>query len=398
MTNNELRALAESSRKGDIAEMEQIIASASGKLDFHDYELNSVVNQLIRSQHYWVLDKFIGMGLISTDLYDYDRFSTTVINTLLKPQITAEDQFETYLIWLTSYLEQIDDINEEVGGITLFEYALQENANISLLKAIVSAGADVQRMDKYGQTLLFKVCNLRMQPADRILMLVDWLLSEGIDPNISNVEQKTALHMAVDTLKTEAVIRLLEAGADPGLKDWHGETVFHYAAIRHFNPDLLEKLLTYGSPDFHSVDKQGENLLNAYLRRMHVDSESNLRTLTLLLEHGADLTAASLWYQKDKTGVDWLAEHTSTTLQEIVEKGFLDPSYSDNEGNTLLHKVCQVDLNYDENKARDLYKKVKYLVDKGVDPQLENTADKKAVDYAMDDNIKVKTVEWLLKR
>jgi hypothetical protein len=116
------------------------------------------------------------------------------------------------------------------------------------------------------------------------------------------------------------------------------------------------------------------------------------------LEHGADLTAASLWYQKDKTGVDWLAEHTSTTLQEIVEKGFLDPSYSDNEGNTLLHKVCQVDLNYDENKARDLYKKVKYLVDKGVDPQLENTADKKAVDYAMDDNIKVKTVEWLLKR
>jgi hypothetical protein len=63
-----------------------------------------------------------------------------------------------------------------------------------------------------------------------------------------------------------------------------------------------------------------------------------------------------------------------------------------------LHKICQVNLNYDENRARDLYKKVKYLVGEGIDPQLENVMDKKAVDYAMEDNIKVKTVEWLLKQ
>ncbi|MNW15076.1 hypothetical protein D3C71_2134740 [compost metagenome] len=81
-----------------------------------------------------------------------------------------------------------------------------------------------------------------------------------------------------------------------------------------------------------------------------------------------------------------------------MDKGYLDLSYVDNLGNTLLHKVCQVNLNYDENKSRDLYKKVKYLVGEGVDPQLENVADKKAVDYAMEENVKVKTVEWLLKQ
>ncbi|MNK25151.1 Ankyrin repeats (3 copies) [compost metagenome] len=398
MTNNELRALAEFLRKGEIEAMEQVVSGANSRKEFHDYELNNVVGQLIRSQHYGLLDKFIDKGLISTDLYDYDRFSTTVISTLLKPQIASEGQLENYLIWLNGYLEQLDDINEEVDGITLFEYALQENVAIPILKVIVGAGADIQRMDQYGQTFLFKVCNLRMQQADRVAELIDWLLAEGIDPNIGNVEQKTALHMAVDTLKTEVAVKLLDAGADPGLKDWHGESAFYYAAVRHFNPDLLAALLRYGVPDFHSVNKQGENLLNAFLRMMHTDSETNLSVLILLLEQGADLTAASLWYQNEKTGLDWLAEKSILALQEVVDKGYLDLSYVDNLGNTLLHKVCQVNLNYDENKSRDLYKKVKYLVGEGVDPQLENVADKKAVDYAMEENVKVKTVEWLLKQ
>ncbi|WP_433901747.1 ankyrin repeat domain-containing protein [Sphingobacterium puteale] len=397
MTNNELRALAECSRKGDVTAIEQIIASASGKAEFQDYELNSAVSQLIRSRHYGVLDKFIDKGFISKDLYDYDRFSSTVFHALLKPQIST-DQLASYLVWFKGYLEQIDDINEEVGGTTLFEYALQENVSITLLKVIAEAGADVQRMDQYGQTLLFKVCSLRMQPVDRIVELVDWLLSEGIDPNVSNVEQKTALHMAVDTIKMEVVVKLMDAGADPGLKDWHGESAFHYAVTRQFNPDLLELLLNYGVPDFHGVNKQGENLLNAFLRMMPSDSEANLRILNLLLEQGADPTVASLWYQKEKTGVDWLSERSAATLQEVMERGYLDINYLDNEGNTMLHKVCQVDINYDESKARDLYKKVKYLVGEGIDPQVENIKDKKAVDYAMEDNLKVKTVEWLLKQ
>ncbi|QIH36783.1 ankyrin repeat domain-containing protein [Sphingobacterium sp. DR205] len=398
MTNNELRALAECSRRGDITGIAQIFASATNKAEFQDYELNGTVSQLIRSQHYDVLDEFIDKGFISTDLYDYDRFSSTVVTTLLKPQISTEEQLEAYLAWFKGYLERIDDINEEVAGTTLFEYAIQENVSIALLKAIAEAGADLQRMDQYGQTLLFKVCNLRMQSADRIVELVDWLLFEGVDPNISNVEQKTALHMAVDTIKMPAVVKLLDAGADPGLKDWHGESVFHYAATRQFNPELLELLLNYGVPDFHSTTKQGENLLNAFLRTMHTDSDQNLKILSMLLEHGADFTEPSLWYQKEKTGVDWLIEKSATVLQDVISKGYLDVNYIDNEGNTLLHKVCQEQINYDENKARDLYKKVKFLVAEGIDPQIENSKDKKAVDYAMEDNLKVKTVEWLLKQ
>jgi len=398
MTNDELRSLAVCSGKGDIKGMEQILEHVTRKVEFQDYALNSAVGQLIRQQHYSILSKFVEYGFISTDLYDYDRFDTTTINILIKPPIVAPDHLESYLKWFESYLEQVDDVNEEVAGTTLLEYALRENTAISLLKTIVAAGADIHKIDQYGQTLLFKICTLRMQPTDRILDIVEWLLSEGIDPNTANVEQKTALHMAVDSVKPEVVISLLSAGGDPNQKDWHGETPFYYAAVRHSNANLLEQLLNYGAPDFHSTTKQGENLLNAFLRTMHTDSDQNLKILSMLLEHGADFTEPSLWYQKEKTGVDWLIEKSATVLQDVISKGYLDVNYIDNEGNTLLHKVCQEQINYDENKARDLYKKVKFLVAEGIDPQVENGNDKKAVDYAMEDNLKVKTVEWLLKQ
>lgn len=130
---------------------------------------------------------------------------------------------------------------------------------------------------------------------------------------------------------------------------------------------------------------------------MHIENDRHLHVLSLLLSNGADLTEPSLWYQKAKTGIDWLVEKSVITLEEVMEKDFIDVNYRDDQGNTLLHKVCQVNINYDESKARDLYKKVKYLVDKGVDPRIENSSDKKAVDYAMEDNLKIKTVEWLLK-
>lgn len=398
MTNDELRLLAEAAGKRDAERMEDIVKQASGKVDFQDYALKSTVSQLIRYGHHAILDQLVEKGVIYTDLYDYDRFDTAIIDVLVKPQGLTEEGLGKYLDWLDGYLKKVDDVDEEVASTTLLEYALTVNAPISVLKTIVGAGADLHRTDQYGQTLLYKVCNLRMQDLQRTIELVDWLLNEGIDPNAANVEQKTPLHVAVDTLKIETVEKLLEAGADANAVDKDGETVFYYAVAHQFNAALLEQLLSYAAPDFHRQTKQGENLLNAFLRMMYNDSEQNLKIVELLLEHGADLKEASLWYQKEKTGVDWLVEKSAVLLERILEKEYLDIDYRDNEGNTLLHKVCQVELNYDENKARDLYRKVKYLVNQGLDPHVENTADKKAIDYAMADNLKVKTVEWLLKQ
>lgn len=397
MTNEELRSIADAANKRDIGLLNNIMEQASSKQDFDGYVLNSTVGQLVRKECYDTLDQLIAKNIISTDLYDYDRFDTSVINELLKPVLLSDNHLETYVRWLSAYFKQIDDVNEEVASVTLLEYAINANAPIPILKAIATAGADLQRADQYGRTLLYKVCGLRMQSDDRIIHLIDWLLAEGIDPNAATVEGKTPLHVAIDTAKVEATRSLLAAGADANAPDWHGETPFYYAVVHQQNDTLLEILLQYHTPDFHVLTKQKENLLNAFLRSMYGESTRNQKILDLLLIHGADVKEGSLWYENDKTGVDWLVEKSADLLEMLIEKGYLEADYRDNDGNTLLHKVCLYDINYEESKARDLYKKVKYLLQSGVDPQIENTEDKKAVDYAMRDNLKVKTVELLLK-
>ncbi|GGC41636.1 hypothetical protein GCM10011386_37210 [Parapedobacter defluvii] len=398
MTNEELRAIESAARQSDAATVEMIINGASTATDYPSYQANSVVAQLIRSGFYHALDQLIDKGvLLPTDLFEYDGFDTSVVSVLVKPQLGSDEAWDGYLSWFGGYLNRLDDIEEEVGSTTLLEYALTANAPLPLLKVITAAGADPVRSDSYGRTLLYKACGLRMNSPQRTAELLDWLLGEGADPNEATVEGKTALHAAIVAGKMEAVARLLEHGADPNIADKKGETAFHYAAVGQHNPVILEMLLARQTPDFHAVTQQGENLLNAYLRVMYADTESARKIVSLLLAAGADLTEASSWYSNAKTGVDWVAEKSADLLAQVVENGHLGADYRDNEGNTLLHKVCRVDLNYEEAKAKELYRKVKFLLKQGVDPRIENTEDKKAVDYAIDDNLKAKTVELLLK-
>ncbi len=398
MTSEELRSIEQAARKGDTSAMEATIDGASAAADYQSYQANAAVAQLIRSGLYPALDKLIDKGVISTDFYDYDRFDTSVMSVLVKPQLSSDGAWDSYLSWFGSYLDRVDDIDEEVGSITLLEYALTANAPMQLLHVITAAGADPVRSDAYGRTLLYKSCGLRMNSLQRTAELLEWLLGEGNDPNAATVEGKTALHAAIEAGKIEAMAKLLAYGADPNMADSKGETAFYYAAVGQHNPDMVEELLNYQTPDFHAVTRQGENLMNAYLRAIYTDTEQARRIVSLLLSAGADIAEASAWYGQGKTGVDWLAEKSANLLIQVIDDGQLDPNYRDDQGNTLLHKVCRVDLNYDEGKAKDLYRKVKFLLKQGIDPAVENTEDKKAVDYAMDDNLKAKTVELLLRQ
>ncbi|QNL48193.1 ankyrin repeat domain-containing protein [Olivibacter sp. SDN3] len=397
MTNNDLRDITNTASKSDTASIITMMEDASLKVEFDTHALKSALSQLIRSSHYPALDLLVKENIISTDLYDYDRFDTSIMRELLTPILSSQDAMDAYVGWLRTYLEQVEDIDEDVNGLTLLEFSLELKAPVPIIKAIAAAGADVHRMDKNGQNLLFKVCNLRMLPAQYLEELVDWLLEEGIDLNAVSVERKTPLHVAIDSGKPEIAIKLIEAGADPNAPNTNGETSFFLAAVHQQNADLLEHLLQYQIPDFYAQTKQGENLLNGFLRMMYQETPRNLKIIDLLLSHGADLKESSLWYHQEKTGVDWMVERSADLLQMVLEKGYLDVDYRDNLGNTLLHKVCRFDINFDANKARDLYKKVKFLIKSGVDTTVENTEDKKAVDYAMGDDLKTKTVELLLK-
>lgn len=399
MNNDDVLILINAIKEGDTAKINAIIEGAAEGIEPRTYNIETAIRMLMQRGYYFALDLLIEKEILFTDLYEYDRFDNLLFQTLLKPQLPAGETLEHYLKWLKSYFQAIDDIDEEVGSTTLLEYALKINAPVAVLKAMVQAGATINRLDAYGHSLLYKACQARVRDRQYARDLIAWLLEAGIDPNLPSETGKTALHAAIEEGKAAEAIQLMEAGADANIADKEGETAFFYAATGQHNPNLLEKMLSLQSPDLYAKNQQGAGLLNAYFQAMPGDSgERAYRIIDLLLAAGADIKAASTYYSTEKTGVDWLLEKPESLLKQVIETGYLEADYRDNQGNTLLHKACMVALNHDEQKAKDLYRKVKYLLKKGVDPGIENLEDKKAVDYTMTDNLKVKSLELLLSQ
>lgn len=59
--------------------------------------------------------------------------------------------------------------------------------------------------------------------------------------------------------------------------------------------------------------------------------------------------------------------------------------------------MCLFDVNYDAEAAKETYRKVKLLLENGADKDITNDKDETALMIASGDNLKIKTVELLMK-
>lgn len=77
-------------------------------------------------------------------------------------------------------------------------------------------------------------------------MLADFLISEGADVNVVDVEKLTPLHVAAFGGHTEVIRLLMAAGADPGAREMYGFTPLH-AAAREGHLAAVQALVEGGS-------------------------------------------------------------------------------------------------------------------------------------------------------
>jgi len=401
--------LQEALRQKDFDQIEKHIQTdAESFKQLKNYEQDTLVQTALRNKAFPVVMGLVEAELVTVDLFELDRWMGSflyhvMLNTPFsktgniirspRPTHTIDDSADLdaeSLDFFQSLSGRIENIDEPVENQTMLEFAISQNLPVPVLQVLVDHGCPADTYDYSENTLLFR----QLTP-----QVGHWLVQQGLDVNHKNKGGVTPLEKAIDTGNPEWVRILLDSGADIHHQTKEGHSMFRFALVDKVDYALFDLLCEYDSPNFHQTNRTGSSLLFDYIDRLTSVSEKSLAYLTKLLEMGADVQQVNTTiYGQKKTPLDAAMAAATVVFETVLNHYTEDINQTDNDGNTLLHRVCGMDLNYDQAKASDLYKKVKLLLGKGADPSIRNTQDKTAVDLAGDDNLKEKVVALLLKQ
>jgi ankyrin repeat protein len=357
-----------------------------------EHQKSQILERLFSNGQYELINELVSSKWIETDVYEFDSFDKSVFGKV----VWNLKNDERALSFFKDFISNFENLNDEVEAKTLINYFLEKGASVEKIKMLIDAGCDVNFTNNAEENLIHQVIKTNLMKPQLSISYLELLINEGVDVNAPNIVKKAPLITAIEFNKPDYLDILLQNGANPNDLDQEGNSAFFYAVAHKQDLSLYLKLRDFGSPDFETINNAGVSLFFEYLRMMYV-SDKNLELLRTMISDGADLNQASTYYGKDKTPLDLIAEKQPEILQAVLDSGSLDVNRQDNHGNTLLHKVCAFNVNFEAEKAKETYKKVKLLLENGADASISNDEDKTPLMLASDDNLKIKTVELLMK-
>lgn len=352
---------------------------------------SQITTRIFEAKAIDLIDVLIKEGFVETDIYELDNFDKSIFSSLMRNLKNDEESVDFF----KEIMSRMDNINDEVSDQTLLGYFLEKGAPVPIIKSLIEDfGCNVQYKNNAGENFIYCVTSNSTADKEKGKQYISLLLENGVDINEKNITGKTPLISSVKTNKTEYCALLLESGADANETDNQENNAFYYAVAEQCSFKMYEILAASTSPNFNIINKNERTLLTEFIRMMS-DSESDIQFLKRLLSDGADLNHCSIYYGKPKSGIDYIAEKKSAILKSVLDS--IDINEQDNEGNTLLHKVCAYNVNYDAEAAKETYRKVKLLLENGADKDIANDKDETPLMLASGDNLKIKTVELLMK-
>lgn len=391
---SEQNKLAEAILYGKIDEA-RLLLNTGEKLSGQYFENNKgqIFSSILRSKAFDLVDTLVKNGTIETDVYEYDSFDKSFFKTIAT-ELKGDDESISFL---KEFMQKIENKNDEVKDQTLLGYCLQQSADPTIIKCLIEEGLDVRYKNNAERNFIYEVVNTRMQNTQKALAYLELLIAEGLDVNEKDIVGETPLMAAVKDRKKECLDLLLQNGADANEQDKKGNTAFYLAVNWQQDFELYKMLKQYASPDFDLENNDGERILPAFIKGVGT-SENQITFLLEMLNDGADIYQTGLYYSAPKSGADWLTEKPAAVLKAVLENGNIDVDRKDDAGDTVLHKVCAFNVNYDAEAAKGIYQKVKLLLAAGADASAVNDKDETPLILAQTDNLKIKTVELLMQQ
>ena len=194
-----------------------------------------------------------------------------------------------------------------------------------VIQLLLRAGADANARTHLGESPLHIAASVPTRNATDVAPVIAALLEAGAEIDARTEDGRTPLHAAIQTNRPAAVLALLEAGADPALRDdagnladpttcehW-GEAVFFATA----DADVIARCLEAGADPISPTNADAQpgasllHVVSAHARDPEV--------ITALVEAGADVNARYAW---GFTPLHAAAENaTPAAVQALVQAG-----------------------------------------------------------------------------
>ncbi len=371
--------------KGDFEQAKTLLENGETWEGMQSFMYQQAYQRIIQKEAFDLLNLFIEKEYISLDVFEYEKFDSTIFSLLSETTLT-----EKTTAFLDEFLPKVENIDDELMGKTWLAYSVENKSSLAFIQKLMENGCDVNWTNTVNQNLLFLTDNIE---------LTRFLLNEGLNVNAQNAGGNTVLFRAIEKRNTQLIELYLEFGADCNIQNKEGHTPYYSVLFSAISPELFDMLSNYSPLRLDLKNSKNQTLFFEFANYGQFTWESEIKLLEKLLEQGADLFQVEpTIYEEKTTAARILAKKSYNMLQLIVNQDTFNANTQDNNGNTWLHYVCSENLNFDQQKAQELYKKVKLLLKNGADPNILNDEDKSPIDYAQDDDLKAKVLTLLLKQ
>lgn len=268
-----------------------------------------------------------------------DRNNIELVKALLKAGARLERADKnglTALFYANSWeiLKLLIDAGADVNarrkyGINPIMGAARDRDSI-IVQSLIDAGANVNSEDLGGNSPLFYAT------ASGKIEMIKFLLSKNADVNKENKDHKNLLHYAIENGHPEVVPILLKSGVDPNKKSYKGYTPLMIAAR---NGDLTAmNLLLENGADSSLTNDDGETALMVAQREKKTEIAATLTKSTKTQSANSIVSEMKKEINSDQVKILFTAVSVKNNFGQVLgllENGF-SPNLKNEKGETPL--------------------------------------------------------------